>query len=54
VRFPGGVLLYDSLTIWMGYTVFYDWTISWLFAASIVAVLSLAWFFWQKFAARPW
>lgn len=54
VKFPGGVLLYDSLTSWMGYTVFYDRTISWLLAACIVAVLSLAWHFWQKFAGHPW
>ena len=54
VKFPGGVLEYEGLTSWMGYTVFYDRTISWLLAASIVAVLGLAWHFWQKFAARPW
>lgn len=53
-KFPGGVLAYEGLTTWMGYTVFYDRTISWLLAASIVAVLSLAWHFWQKFAGRPW
>lgn len=54
VKFSGGVLLYEGLSTWMGYTVFYDWTIGWLLAASIVAVLSLAWHFWKKFAARPW
>ncbi|MDH4234943.1 MAG: cytochrome c biogenesis protein ResB [Gallionella sp.] len=54
VKFPGGMLVYEGLTSWMGYTVFYDWTISWLLYASIVAVLSLAWHFWRKFAERPW
>lgn len=54
VKFPGGILVYEELTAWMGYTVFYDWTISWLLAASILASLSLAWHFWKKFAARPW
>lgn len=54
VKFPGGVLLYEGLTTWMGYTVFYDWTISWLLGACIVALLSLAWFFWRKFFLRPW
>lgn len=54
VKLPGGVLLYDSLTTWMGYTVFYDWTIGWLLGSCILAVLSLAWFFWQKYAVRPW
>lgn len=54
VKLPGGVLVYEGLTTWMGYTVFYDRTIGWLLAASIVAVLGLAWHFWKKFAARPW
>lgn len=54
IKLPGGVLMCKELTSWMGYTVFYDRTISWLFAASITAVLSLGWHFWRKFAARPW
>lgn len=54
VKLPGGVLIYEGLTTWMGYTVFYDRTIGWLLAASIVAVLGLAWHFWKKFAVRPW
>lgn len=55
-RYPlgGGVLVYEGLTTWMGYKVFYDWTLPWLLAAALLAVASLAWHFWQKFAARPW
>jgi cytochrome c biogenesis protein len=49
-----GSLQYVGLRSWMGYTVFYDWTLPWLLAACIVAVLSLAWHFWAKFAAKPW
>jgi hypothetical protein len=51
---PGGVLEYRELRTWMGYQVYYDWTVPWLLAASVVAVLSLAWYFWRKYAARPW
>ena len=49
-----GILVYDGLRTWMGYTVFYDFTLPWLFAACVLAVASLAWHFWNKFAARPW
>jgi cytochrome c biogenesis protein len=54
VELPGGRLIYAGLLTWMGYTVFYDWTIHWLLATCVVAVLALGWHFWQKFAARPW
>lgn len=49
-----GVLAYEGLTTWMGYTVFYDWTMPWVLAACLLAVASLAWHFARKFAARPW
>lgn len=49
-----GVLVYQGLRSWMGYTVFYDFTLPWLLAACILAVASLAWHFWRKFSARPW
>lgn len=51
---PGGVLRYEGLTAWMGYTVFYDWTIPWLLAACALAVISLGLHFWSKFRSRPW
>jgi cytochrome c biogenesis protein len=54
VKLPGGVLAYQGLSTWMGYNVDSDWTIGWLFAACGVAMASLAWHFWRKFAARPW
>jgi cytochrome c biogenesis protein len=50
----GGKLVYLGLRSWMGYTVFYDWTIHWLLAACAVAVLALGWHFWQKFETRSW
>jgi len=49
-----GVLEYERLSTWMGYTVFYDWTLPWLFVACMLAIASLAWHFWNKFAAQPW
>lgn len=54
VALPDGVLEYQGLRTWMGYTVFYDWTIPWLLATCLVAVASLGWHFWAKFASKPW
>lgn len=54
VVLPDGVIEYTELRTWMGYIVFYDWTIPWMLSACVVAVLSLGGHFWQKFAARPW
>lgn len=54
VSLPGGELEYRELRTWMGYQVYYDWTVPWLLAASLVAVLSLATYFWRKFASTPW
>jgi cytochrome c biogenesis protein len=51
---PQGVLMYERLATWMGYTVFYDWTLPWLFVACLIAVACLAWHFRTKFAAQPW
>lgn len=49
-----GVLQFEGLRSWMGYRVFYDWTLPWLLSACAVAVLSLSAHFWKKFTARPW
>lgn len=54
VRLPDGVLTYQELRKWMGYDVSYNFTLPWLLAASVLAVLSMGWHFWRKFAARPW
>ena len=51
---PDGTLEYSELRTWMGYRFFYDWTIPWMIAACAVAVLSLSWHYWRKFAATPW
>lgn len=44
-----GVLVYEGLTTWMGYRVFYDPTLPWLLTASLVAAAALAAFFWRRF-----
>lgn len=54
IALPQGVLAYERLSTWMGYTVFYDWTLPWLFAACVLAVASLAWHCWRKFMTQPW
>lgn len=54
VPLAGGVLEYKELRLWMGYLVYYDWTVPWLLATSAIAVLALAWHFIAKFKSRPW
>ncbi len=54
VAIAGGELEYESLTTWMGYSVFYDPTLPWLLAACVLAVVSLGWHYWRKFRAQPW
>lgn len=54
VALRDGVLEFRDLRTWMGYTVFYDWTVPWMLAACVLAVVSLSWHFGVKFARRPW
>lgn len=54
IALADGTLTFDGLRSWMGYRVFYDWTLPWLLAACAVGVASLGAHFWKKFAARPW
>ena len=50
----GGVLHYDTLSTWMGYRMFYDPTLHWLFFAAITGVLGLGQYFWHKMNLQPW
>lgn len=54
IELPDGTLEYRELRTWMGYRFFSDWTIPWMLASCAVAVLSLSWHFWRKFASVPW
>lgn len=49
-----GRLRYDYLTTWMGYRVFYDPTIQWMFFVSIAGVLGLSHFFWKRLNLVAW
>lgn len=54
LELPEGRLLYLGLRSWMGYQVFYDWTIHWLLGVCMLAVGALSWHFWSRFATRSW
>lgn len=53
IRFPNGTLRYDRLSTWMGYRIFYDPTLYWLFAASILSVVGLYVHFRRRFSLAP-
>ena len=46
----GGFLRLEKLGMWMGYRVFYEPTLPWLFATALLALAALAWWFWTRFA----
>ncbi len=52
VTLPGGQLRYERLLTWMGYAVFYDPTIRWLFFVAIISVIGLGWHYWVKMGSR--
>ncbi len=49
IDLPGGQLRYEALSSWMGYKIFYDPTLTWLFIASMLTVLGLCLHYWDKF-----
>ena len=51
-RLEGGQLRYDRLSAWMGYKVYYDPTLRWLFFVSIIAVIGMGWHYWQVMGSR--
>ena len=54
VALPHGRLRYDYLTTWMGYRVFYDPTIQWLFFVSVAGVFGLSHYFWKRLNLAAW
>lgn len=48
-----GTLQLESVRMWMGYEVFYNPVLPWLFVAAIIGVLSMAWYFLVKFSVLP-
>jgi cytochrome c biogenesis protein len=49
-----GLLIYQGLTTWMGYQIYYDPTLHWLLAACFLAVASLGAYFWERHRQVPW
>lgn len=47
-RLPGGQLRFDELRTWMGYNIYYDPTLPWLFYMAVLGVLGLAWHYWRS------
>lgn len=54
VKLPGGELRYEALSTWMGYRLFYDPTIQWMFFVAIAGVAGLVHYFWQKLNLVSW
>lgn len=52
VDVPGGTLVYERLSTWMGYRVSYDATLPWLLAAALLATVALAWHYAQRFVGE--
>jgi cytochrome c biogenesis protein ResB len=50
-RLEHGSLRYERLSSWMGYKLFYDPTLHWMFLAAVIAIAGLAAHFWRKFGA---
>lgn len=53
VELVGGRLRYESLNSWIGYKIFYDPTLKWLFIAAMLAVVGLTRHYWGKFGDQP-
>lgn len=53
IQLPGGYLRYEGLSTWMGYKIYYDPTLRWLFFAAMMTVFGLALHYWQKFSDQP-
>ena len=54
LELPEGRLIYKQLQTWMGFNVLSDWTMAWLLATGLFAVLALGWHYWRKYSIRPW
>lgn len=49
IQLQDGRLRYERMVGWVGYKLFYDPTLRWLFIASVVGVLGLSLHFWQRY-----
>jgi len=53
VQLAGGILRYEHLATWMGYKLFYDPTLQWMFLAAFITIAGLGAHFWRKLSAEP-
>ena len=51
VQLADGVLAFEALRMWMGYTIFHDPFLAWFFAAALVGVAGLGWHYYLKLSA---
>jgi cytochrome c biogenesis protein len=54
VALGDGVLRYEGLRTWMGYTISYNPVAPWMLAAAVVGVLGFAWHVGGKLRGTPW
>ena len=54
IEFETGRLKFLGLNTWMGFQIFYDWSLPWMLGAALLALFGLAGHFWKKFAPTPW
>jgi len=52
VKMTGGSLRYERLSTWMGYKLFYDPTLHWLFMAAFITIAGLGVHFWRKISTE--
>ena len=50
VKLKGGELRFEQIRMWMGYDIFYDPMLTWLFATALVGIFGLGWHFYLKLA----
>lgn len=54
VQLEHGRLRYQELRTWMGYRIFYDPTIHWMFWSTFIGVLGLMYYYWAKMNQKSW
>ncbi|WP_371374203.1 cytochrome c biogenesis protein ResB [Thalassotalea aquiviva] len=54
LKLAEGVLTYQGLRTWAGFSVHYEPFKAYLLASSLLSVFCLSWFYWQRFNRRSW
>ena len=53
-QLAGGLVRYEGLRSWMGYTISYNPLMPWMLATIFIGVLCLAWHIWRRICRAPW